>query len=250
MINNNFIVVTPLYNVEKWVKRCLNSVAKQQYKNFSHYLIDDISTDNTNSIIKKHSDTCENTVLITNTEKKYALKNIYDTLEDLNLSDDDIVVILDGDDCLANDEVFSTLNEIYNREDCWMTYGSYVEYPSMKKGKFAKKIPNHIIENSSYRSSEWMSSHLRTFRYGLWKKIKKKDLIDERTGNFIKAAWDLAFIFPMLEMCGTKALYIDKVFYVYNRQNPLNEDKVNHSKQLGEENYIRSKKKYQRINKL
>ena len=198
MINNKFVVVTPLYNVEEWIKRCINSVAKQDYNNFSHHLIDDISTDNTNSIIKKYSEAYEVTNLITNTEKKYALKNIYDTLESLDLSDDDIVVILDGDDWLANNKVFHKLNEIYNKEDCWMTYGSYVEYPSMMKGKFAKKIPSQIIENSSYRSSEWMSSHLRTFRYGLWKKINKNDLIDERTNEFIKAAWDLAFIFPMV----------------------------------------------------
>jgi glycosyltransferase involved in cell wall biosynthesis len=250
MINNKFVVVTPLYNVEEWIKRCINSVAKQNYNNFSHHLIDDISTDNTNSIIKKYSEAYEATNLITNTEKKYALKNIYDTLESLDLSDDDIVVILDGDDWLANNKVFHKLNEIYNKEDCWMTYGSYVEYPSMMKGKFAKKIPSQIIENSSYRSSEWMSSHLRTFRYGLWKKINKNDLIDERTNEFIKAAWDLAFIFPMLEMCGPKALFVDEVFYIYNRQNPLNEDKVDHSKQLGEESYVRKKEKYERIYEL
>tara|TARA_R110002126_G_scaffold272603_1_gene416770 strand:- start:9474 stop:10226 length:753 start_codon:yes stop_codon:yes gene_type:complete len=250
MINNKFVVITPLYNVEKWIKRCINSVAKQDYNNFSHYLIDDISTDNTSSIIKKYSESYEVTNLITNTEKKYALKNIYDTLESLDLNDDDIIVILDGDDWLANSKVFYKLNEIYNKENCWMTYGSYVEYPSMMKGKFAKRIPSQIIENSSYRSSEWMSSHLRTFRYGLWKKINKSDLIDTRTNEFIKAAWDLAFIFPMLEMCGTKALFVDEVFYTYNRQNPLNEDKVDHSKQLGEESYVRNKEKYQRIYEL
>ena len=54
----------------------------------------------------------------------------------------------------------------------------------------------------------------------------------------------------MLEMCGTKALFVDEVFYTYNRQNPLNEDKVDHSKQLGEESYVRNKEKYQRIYEL
>ena len=131
-----------------------------------------------------------------------------------------------------------------------MTYGSYIEFPSKVKGKFAKKIPANIIKNNSYRQSEWMSSHLRTFRYGLWKKISKSDLVNQKTGEFIKAAWDLAFVFPMLEMCSEKALYVEDILYVYNRQNPLNEDKVDHKQQLGEEGYIRNKEKYSRINSL
>jgi glycosyltransferase involved in cell wall biosynthesis len=249
-MKNKFVIITPLYNVERWIKYCLNSVVKQQYNNFEHYLIDDMSTDNTNSIIEKFDKKYDNVKLISNTEKKYALKNIWDTLDDLNLDGNDIIIILDGDDWLANPNVLAQLNEIYNNNDCWMTYGSYLEYPSNTRGKFAKQIPNHIIQTSSYRENEWMSSHLRTFRYGLWKKIQKKDLIDERTEKFIKASWDLAFVFPMLEMCAEKALYVKDIFYIYNRQNPLNEDKVDHKKQLGEEAYVRSKNKYIRIDSL
>lgn len=249
-MKNKFIIITPLYNVEKWIKLCINSVAKQGYDNFQHYLIDDMSDDNTNQIIEKYSEAYETVNLITNTEKKYALRNIWDTLEELDLDDDDIIIILDGDDWLAHSNVLNKLNDLYNHNDCWMTYGSYMEYPTNIKGKFAKKIPDYIIDGTSYRESEWMSSHLRTFKYGLWKKIKKQDLINEKTGNFIKAAWDLAFVFPMLEMCGKKALYVEDILYIYNRQNPLNEDKINHDIQLGEEGYIRSKTKYEKVDKL
>ena len=54
----------------------------------------------------------------------------------------------------------------------------------------------------------------------------------------------------MLEMCGKKALYVEDILYIYNRQNPLNEDKINHDIQLGEEGYIRSKTKYEKVDKL
>ena len=249
-MKNKFILITPLYNVEKWIKLCMNSVLKQEYRNYQHYLIDDMSTDNTNSTIKKYSEKYKRVNLVTNTEKKYALKNIYDNLENLDLNDSDIIVVLDGDDWLASAKVLTRLNEIYNEEDCWMTYGSYVVYPTNIRGKFSKKIPTSTVQQGSYRKNQWMSSHLRTFRYGLWKKIKKEDLINENTGKFIKAASDLAFVFPMLEMCATKALYVEDILYVYNRQNPLNEDKVDHNIQLGEERYIRSKAKYKKVNKL
>jgi len=249
-MENKFIILTPLYNVEKWIRLCMGSVLKQGYGNFKHYLIDDLSTDNTNQIIEKYGKKFDQINLITNKEKKYALKNIFDTLEELDLEDDDIVVILDGDDWLAHPNVLENLNKIYNEQSCWMTYGSYVEFPSNTKGKFSKQIPKEIVEASSYRESEWMSSHLRTFKYSLWKKLNKNDLINAETGKFIKAAWDLAFVFPMLEMCGNKALYVDEILYVYNRQNPLNEDKVDHKHQLGEEFYIRNKKKFERLQSL
>ena len=65
-----------------------------------------------------------------------------------------------------------------------------------------------------------------------------------KTEKFYKAAWDLAFVFPLLEMAGKKAKYIKDILYVYNRQNPLNEDKINHKLQLSEEHEIRQKEKY------
>ena len=125
-----------------------------------------------------------------------------------------------------------------------------MEYPSGIRGKFARQIPNNIIQNQSYRESEWMSSHLRTFKHKLWKKINQNDFIYSKTQDYVKAAWDLAFVFPMLEMCGQKAKYVNDIFYIYNRQNPLNEDKVDHSWQLDEEHEVRQKPKYELLEKL
>ena len=113
-----------------------------------------------------------------------------------------------------------------------------------------KQIEKRVIETSSYRSTEWCSSHLRTFLFGLWDKINEQDLINPETKRFVKAAWDLAFMFPMLEMAGEKAFYIEDLLYVYNRTNPLNEDKINHNIQIGEEGMIRRKEKYSKIFEL
>ncbi len=243
-MSNHFVFVTPFYNVDSWINLCINSVYKQSYQNYTHYLIDDMSTDKSSEKIKKLIEDKEKFHLIENTEKKYALKNIYDTLQDKDLHEDDIIVILDGDDWLASSEVLEILNRQYEETDCLMTYGSYIEYPSLIRGSFSAKIPHHIIQQQSYRKNKWMSSHLRTFRYKLWKNIDKKDFINENTNKFIKAAWDLAIVFPMLEMSGHRAHYIEDILYMYNRTNPLNEDKINHDLQLSEENLIRSREVY------
>lgn len=50
-----FTVVVPVYNVEKYVKQCIESIIKQTFKNFELLIIDDCSTDNSMEIAEKIS---------------------------------------------------------------------------------------------------------------------------------------------------------------------------------------------------
>ena len=45
-------IITPIYNSEKYVDSCINSVLKQTYSCWEHILIDDCSSDNSNTLIK------------------------------------------------------------------------------------------------------------------------------------------------------------------------------------------------------
>ncbi len=47
-------LILPVYNVEKYLERCLNSILSQTYSNFELIIIDDGSTDNCPSIINKY----------------------------------------------------------------------------------------------------------------------------------------------------------------------------------------------------
>ena len=245
-MNNHFKIIIPLYNVQDWIKSCIRSVKAQTYKNFQCIIIDDISTDNSVEIINKEIAGDERFKLIVNTDKAFALKNIYDGINLSSPDDEDIIVTLDGDDWLAGKDVLQHLNEIYNEENCWITYGSYVEYPGGAKGKLAKKIPDYVIQTNSFRNFEWCSSHLRSFKNHLWSKIKKSDLLDSE-GKFYRMTWDLAFMFPMLEMAGKKSCYIEKPLYVYNLGNPLNDHKVDNSYQMQLEREIRGKEPYREL---
>ncbi len=74
----------------------------------------------------------------------------------------------------------------------------------------------------------WRASHLRTFRHELWAKINSADLLDPTTGRPWDMAWDLAMMFPMLEMCeADEFACIQTPLYVYNDTNPLNDNRVN-----------------------
>ena len=49
-------VVIPVYNSEKYLEECLNSVISQTYQNIEIIVIDDGSTDSSPDILKKYSD--------------------------------------------------------------------------------------------------------------------------------------------------------------------------------------------------
>jgi hypothetical protein len=55
-------------------------------------------------------------------------------------------------------------------------------------------------------------------------------------------------MFPMLEMSGHRAMYIDKLLYVYNLDNPFNDHKVDNTYQMKLENEIRNKIVYETKN--
>ena len=246
MPNTGFKIVVPLYNVATWIKDCIHSVKCQNYRHYECVLIDDCSTDESLQIIQQETEGDERFKIIVNKEKKYPLGNICEGISTLKPDDDDVIVILDGDDWLAHEKVLSILDSVYSSNDVWMTYGSYKEYPGEERGRYAKQVPPEVIENNTFRDEKWMTSHLKTFKYHLFKKINRTDLLDNNGKHFTMAG-DLALMLPMLEMAAFKSKFISDILYVYNRSNPINEDKVKHSLQLKIEKYIRAKNRYHPI---
>jgi len=244
-MQNKFVVIIPFYNVSKTIKKTFNSVAIQDYDNYEAYFIDDMSTDNSNHVLSNLIRNHSKINLISNVEKKYSLKNIYDTVHN-KTSDNDIIVILDGDDFFYGKSVFSILNERYNKFGCWLTYGSYINLSTKTRGKFSSKTPQHIIDSNSFREYKWSTSHLRTFKSFLFKSIKQHSLINEQ-GNFYSITGDLAIMFPMLEMAGNNSLYINELLYVWNDTNVLNDHKKNNKLQLEVEKKLRRSAKYEKL---
>lgn len=62
MIKYSFIV--PVYNTEKYLKRCLDSLIRQTFLNFEIIIINDGSTDNSDKIMKKYEEKYSNVKVI------------------------------------------------------------------------------------------------------------------------------------------------------------------------------------------
>ena len=46
-------VIVPVYNVEKYVKKCLDSISNQTYENIEIIIVNDGATDNSENICKE-----------------------------------------------------------------------------------------------------------------------------------------------------------------------------------------------------
>ena len=210
-------------------------------------MIDDLSEDKSATIAGLYSIDDDRFSLTQNMNKKYALGNIAETIGTIDdIDDEDIIILLDGDDWLASSKTLSHLEKVYKDSTCLMTYGSYVYAPTGEKGVEPSKYPEDVVKNNSYRQDSWRASHLRTFKYKLWKNLNQDDLKNDE--GFYKVAYDQAIMLPLLEMAAERAVYIPEVMHVYNRINPLNVDKTKQEEQFQTAQEVRSKTPYQRLN--
>jgi glycosyltransferase involved in cell wall biosynthesis len=247
---NRFDIIVPVYNAEKYIGRCIDSILMQDYKNYELLVIDDCSTDETYDIVLPYDDI----FTLHNPVRQGALANI---VEGIRTFGESIIVTIDGDDYLPDRNVLSYLDKVYT-DDVWMTYGSFI--PESHKYKntcqpfdniMAPCDAGYLVKNSvtpaTYRKSPfWVTSHLRTFRKNLWDKIKDEDLRDT-DGEYYKTAWDLAFMYPMIEMADSHCKFIPHTLYVYNDLNPICDGTIRGMEQLRTAERIKAKKEYERI---
>ena len=161
---------------------------------------------------------------------------------------DAIIVLVDGDDFLAHPQVLTRLNAIYQDPDVWVTWGQFTRFPQDSEG-FCAPIPSEIVSANAFRDYPFVSSHLRTFYAGLYQRIRPVDLQDS-AGQFFTTAGDVAQMWALHEMAGPHGRFVDEVLYQYNRENPLNDDKLDRGGQVRTEREIRRKARYGRVRSL
>ena len=225
---NKFKIVIPSYNNEEWIEPNVASILNQTYTNYDVLYINDASTDNTLSLIHelKNNYNLNNWKIVNNLQNKkrgYNIspynKNIIEFME----NDEDILVFVDGDDWLFDENVLFKLNNFYNKNTSWMTYGGMYVYPeSQPANPQNSPYSDTVHQHNLYRKDHWRASHLRSFKWHLYKQIKKEDLLHSKTGKYYFHAEDLATSFPCLEMCPTEKIgVIDFPSYAFN-QTPSN----------------------------
>lgn len=232
------VVISPFYNVEKYIENCILSVAAQDYDNYEHWLIDDCSTDNSVGLVESLIDNLPKSIkskfhLIKNETNHGAVYNQINTIRNLNLNDDDIVMLLDGDDSLRNNnDIFDYYNHHHETADfiygsCW----SMVDRIPL----ISQPYPPEILENKNYKQYKFNwnvpYTHLRTFKYKLIKDATD-DVFQDDAGNWFKAGGDISVFYKALETADSdRVKVISDLIYNYNDINPINDYKVNGKEQ-------------------
>lgn len=238
-------IVVPFFNVENFIDKCCKSILSQEYKNYQVFFLDDMSTDK--SIIKISND--PRFCIIQNREKKFALQSIHDTLQTKGIFEpDDIVVILDGDDFLLHRFALLQLDVIYKTQQCLISYGQYITNTGKPGHCYAYKDKE---EFENLRNLPWRASHLKSFKYKVYNELLKQDpfvqSFKDNNGDFFKMTYDIALMFPLLEIAGFENIFFNNyLMYVY-RLHSMNEAYIDASQQRIVENKIRQKQKFQQV---
>jgi glycosyltransferase involved in cell wall biosynthesis len=232
-------VIIPSYNNASCYNKNLDSVFSQNYHNYDIIYIDDASPDGTGNLVAsyiQHHPLRKKIKLIKNQYNRKALANIYKAIH--MCDNDDLIIILDGDDWFSHKQVLSFINELYLTEDIWFAYAQYRNIPKELALKqkipligYARETPQHLLESQDFRNYRgWHWSGLYSFYAGLFKQIQFKHFIlpyEPFKGKFFPTSKDGAMVYAMLEMCGHRHKYISEILLDRNIDTPINDFKVN-----------------------
>lgn len=170
-------IIVPVYNVEKYVEKCLDSIVNQTLKDIEIIIVNDGSTDASINICK-HFIEKDNRIKIINKENG-GLMSAW--MEGVRKASSDIIGFVDSDDWVDL-EFFETLYDGFIKFEADMVVGNYV-YDSADCGFKAYDIQSREYVGKE-RIKELTSLYLRSFLYKehpisicRWDKLYKKDLL-------------------------------------------------------------------------
>jgi glycosyltransferase involved in cell wall biosynthesis len=110
-------VIIPVYNGEKYLAECLNSIAAQNYPNMELVIIDDGSTDSSLDVVNAHP-LAKTVVSLHTNEGVYKARNLA-----LSLVKGDFICLFDCDDIMANGNLKRLISHLLAHPDVVIVKG-------------------------------------------------------------------------------------------------------------------------------
>lgn len=165
-MDNNVTMVIPVYNSEKYISRCIESVLNQTYKNVDILIINDGSKDNSQKIIDGYAKKYKN--IITIEQKNMGVANTRNKA--IQMTNTEYIMFMDNDDYIDKDYIETLLK---NAED-----GKYdivvcgYRRPN-ENGKILKEVK---LENYEFAKYNVLSP---------WSKIYRTDFLKKNNLEFL-----------------------------------------------------------------
>ena len=243
-------IIIPVYNAEKYIEQCLNSIKNQTYNYFEVILVNDGSKDNSENICKKFSNS--------DARFRYFVKEHGGVSSARNLGLDNAqgyyITFIDSDDWVDENHLELLVNNIkennsdmavssiknFNNIDTFYFRANtnqekyLLNFNKMRKEEFLVNLPKLILAQNSYKI--------------VVSKLFKKDFIhDIRFGETIIYVNDTQFLFDLyLKM--NSISYINEATYIYRLHDES--PSSNFNQQYTEQELLIYKKMYEKIAEL
>ena len=200
-------IIVPIYNVENYLRQCLDSIQNQTYKKFECIMINDGSTDSSQQIAEEYL--VDSRFKLINQSNK-GLSGARNTGISHIREESTFVAFVDSDDCIYPD-FLETLTE--HIEDDVDIIEGMIEYYSdeIKMDNISHNFEKQILTTQNEKLRKFALNELRV---SVFPKLYRKNLLTE---DFFPKGWifeDLAVV-PELVSHSRKWIKLPKVIYGY-----------------------------------
>ena len=151
-------IIIPIYNCEKFIDRCLNSIINQTYKNIEIILINDGSTDNSMQIIDKYKEK-DNRIKVIDKKNEgvSASRNI-----GIELSNGEYITFVDADDWLELDAIEKMYNTIVAHNVDVVRANYFINKNTTENISIGKMydLSNKVIKNYDFKDVKMLEYFL------------------------------------------------------------------------------------------
>lgn len=167
-------VIVPIYDVEKYLPKCLDSIVGQTYENLEIICVDDGSPDNSADIVRSYAEKDDRIILIR--KENGGLSSARN--EGIKHATGEYTVFLDSDDWIDKETIAAAV-EATERDGVEMVMWGYVrEYKN-------KSIEKHIFDSDRIFSKEETKNYVHRRIVGLL----GEELANPATADSLGTAW-------------------------------------------------------------
>jgi len=212
MMGEKISVIVPVYNVEAYLERCVESILQQTYAHFELILINDGSTDSSGQI-------CDHLAFQYENIKVYHIENAGVSNArnmGIQLATGSWVTFIDSDDFVTQDYLATLASAVEG-----VNVGFAIAPLHHIKNGIVTDIPSHSGKTELWSTEETMKELLMTTRTSFFPvaKLFKRDLLaDEKFNTNYHLAEDALFLTELLLKTRCSSVFIDKPVYYYDHR--------------------------------
>jgi len=209
-----FDIIIPVYNTSFYLKKCLDSVLNQTYKDFHIIIVDDKSTDNSLSILRKYQESFPQYITLIENSINMGVGEARNIA--LRLASAEYITFLDSDDILDLNilEKVNTISNLYDPDI--IVSNIQMNFHNIKPNFLMMKRESNNENRLICPLEE--KKHIYMDRPAVTSKFFKKEII--KTEFPINLKWeDYPFVIPYLAT--SKSIYYLKDIGYYYNVNPL-----------------------------